>query len=107
MPSMQAEAKPRRPMRRSARTCGRRRSKSWSRAQVPSCESSSTNTASQSSPSSAAVNFASSGAMLSRSFSVGTITASSGAGRRANAAPTRAVAGAASANMPSGSAGSG
>ena len=78
MPSMQADERPRRPIRRITRTRGMVLCRPSRSSAVPSCELSSTNTTSQAIPASASPSPASSGAMLSRSFRVGTITASCG-----------------------------
>ena len=78
MPSMQADERPRRPIRRITRTRGMVLCRPSRSSAVPSCESSSTNTTSQAIPASASPSPASSGAMLSLSFRVGTITASCG-----------------------------
>src|SRR5947209_750950 len=81
MPSMQAPASPRRPMRRMQRTRLSVSPSSRATAAVPSGELSSTNNTSQSTPSSVRASFSTSNGTLSRSLNVGTTTLNSGAGR--------------------------
>ena len=80
-PSMNAEARPRRPRRCSRRTRLSVRPIAATASRVPSVEPSSTKTTSQAMPSSVARSRSTSGATLSRSLSTGTTTHSSGAGR--------------------------
>jgi hypothetical protein len=87
MPSTQALDSPRRPMRCKARTCGSRCAMARTTSAVPSRESSSTNTTSQSRPASTRCSRSTSTGTLALSFSVGTTTAS--------ARPLHRVAGAA------------
>ena len=77
-PSMNAEARPRRPMRCNRRTRGSAEAAAWIAARVPSVESSSTKITSQAMPASALPSRATMGAMLSRSLITGMTTHSSG-----------------------------
>src|SRR3989440_5907937 len=83
MPSMQAPASPRRPMRRTQRTRASLSPIARATAAVPSGELSSTNTTSQSISARVRASFSTSSGTLSRSLKVGTTTLNSGAGRAA------------------------
>ena len=77
-PSMNAEARPRRPIRCSSRTRACPAAAARTASRVPSRESSSTKITSHSTPANTSSSRATIGAMLSRSFSTGITTHSSG-----------------------------
>src|SRR6266851_316680 len=77
MPSIQADDRPRRPMRCRHRTCGSVRAISRTRSAVPSGESSSTKMSSQATPSKQTCTCLTTSAILSISLYVGTMIDSS------------------------------